>query len=274
MPDLSVTVPFGFTFDVPRFLRAYTRVGVRSVQFYRNEQNPPTLGEALRTVQSAGLRYDSIHGVFGPHLNPSSDDPEHRRHCLKVYEDEGRLALDLGGPMVVVHPSGQTPGLKPLTREEIRAYSAAHWVHLHEFMVALREIGERLGVTYLIENQPLNCPLGDDPVELAARVKAVGSPRVRLCYDTGHAHITASVPETALAVAGLVEYWHIHDNDATTDDHRMPGDGTIDWERFREVLASTGNPAPRMLEVFYDEARVERLADEGLGDRLRRQMAL
>lgn len=274
MPDLSVTVPFGFTFDVPRFLRAYARVGVRSVQFYRNQQNPPTTDEALRIVQNAGLRYDSIHGVFGPHLNPSSEDPDHRRQCLKVYQEEARLALDLGGPMVVVHPSGQTPDLRPLTRREIREYSAAHWVHLHEFMLGLREIGERLGVTFLIENQPLNCPLGDDPLELAARVKAIGSPRVRLCFDTGHAHITGSVHQTARAVAGLVEYWHIHDNDAVADDHRMPGDGTIDWEGFRDVLVSTGNAAPRMIEVFYDEDRVERLADEGLGERLRRQLAL
>lgn len=274
MPGLAVVAPFGFSFEPVRLLRAYAAVGVTTAQFYRNEQNPPTVAEALRAAEAAGVRYDSIHGVFGFHLDPSSDDPEHVEHCLKVYESEGRLASDLGGPMVVVHPSAWNPGMRVMPLAEVEATSAVRWPRADVFMRRLAEIGERLGVTYLIENQPFNCPLGHDCAEMARRVLAVQSPRLRMCLDTGHAHITSNVVESLRRAAPAIDYLHIHDNDAVQDDHRMPGDGTIDWAALAGVLRSTGLRAPRMLEVFYSEAKVEELGGEGLGGRLREALAL
>jgi len=269
MPDLAVVAPFGFSFEPVRLLRAYAAAGITTAQFYRNEQNPPTLAQALGAAEAAGVRYDSIHGVFGFHLDPSSDDPAHVAHCLKVYESEGRLASELGGPMVVVHPSAWNPGMRVMPREEVEATSKVRWPRCDEFMRRLAEVGERLGVTYLIENQPFNCPLGHDCAEMARRVLAVQSPRVRMCLDTGHAHITGDVIQSLREAAPAIDYLHVHDNDGVQDDHRMPGDGTIDWRAFAGVLRETGLKAPRMLEVFYSEAKVEELVGTGLEQTLR-----
>lgn len=274
MPELAVTAPFGFNFDPVRFLTAYRAVGVTVAQFYRNEQKPPTVAEALAASKAAGVPFDSIHGVFGFHLDPSSPNAEHRTHCLKVYDDEGALACDLGGPMVVVHPAAFNPGMRLMTHEEAEASSAPRWAHLREFMLRLAEIGQRRRVVYLIENQPTNCPLGHDAAKLADAVEAVGSPWIRMCLDTGHAHMVCDVVEATRRCARVISYLHVHDNDAKVDDHRMPGDGTIDWAAWAAVLRQTGLGCARMLEVFYDEARVERLGREGLGERLRQACAL
>jgi sugar phosphate isomerase/epimerase len=274
MAELAVVAPFGFSFEPTRFLAAYKALGVTSLQFYRNDQHPAPVNEALRVASSLGLRYDSIHGVFGPHLAPCSPDAAHRAHCLKVYEDEGRLARDLGGPMVVVHPSAQSPGLKVLSIDEIRAYSATHYRYLDAWLKELAAVGERLGVTYLIENQPPNCPLGHDPVELAAHVRAAGSSRVSMCYDTGHAHMTCDVASSLRGAGEVVTYLHVHDNDSKVDDHRMPGEGTIDWDGFAGVLRDTGLRATRMLETFAPESRVEDLVAQGFGAKLRTALAL
>lgn len=268
MAHLACIAPFGFSFDPTRFLAAYRAVGCSTCQFYRNEQRPPAVADALKAASQAGLRFDSIHGVFGFHLDPSSSDERHRQRCLEIYEGEGRLALELGGPMVVVHPSAWNPGMRMMTRGEIEAASAPRWAHLDDFMKRLAAIGERQGVTYLIENQPMNCPLGHDTVRLARAVLAVGSPRIRMCLDSGHAHMTGDVVASLREAMPAIEYLHVHDNDAKVDDHRMPGDGTIDWAGFAGVLRETGSTVPRMLEVFYDEARVEALGRDGLGARL------
>lgn len=268
MPALATVAPFGFAFDPVRLLRAYREAGITTAQFYRNEQNPPTLAEALRAAEQAGVRFDSIHGVFGFHLDPSSEDAGHRRQCLDVYRAEGQLAKDLGGPMVVVHPAAWNPGMRSMSLPEVEASSAARWPHCESFMRDLAEVGEHLGVVYLIENQPFNCPLGHDPAEMARRVLALNSPWVRMCLDTGHAHITTDVIAATRAAAPAIAYLHIHDNDRTQDDHRMPGDGTIDWARFAGVLRETGLQAPRMLEVFYDEPKVEELNRHHLRARL------
>ncbi len=274
MASLAVTAPFGFTFDTLRLLRAYKALGVRSAQFYRNEKNPPTLDAALAISARSGIPFDSIHGVFGPHLDPSGPDIAHREHCLRVYEDEGKLARDLGGPMVVVHPSAQTPDMRALSLPELEAEAPVRWPRLMIFLRYLADIGERLGVIYLIENQPPNCPLGHDPKALAEGVALVGSSAVRLCLDTGHAHMTADTVKAVADVAPVLSYLHIHDNDSKVDDHRMPGDGNIDWYAFSDALRASNNESPRMLEVFYEESKVEALADAGYASKLRQICAL
>lgn len=268
MPTLAAIAPFGFSFDPVRFLSAYRAAGCSTAQFYRNEQRPPTVHQALKTAEAVGMRFDSIHGVFGFHLDPSSPDERHRKRCVEIYENEGKLAADLGGPMVVVHPSAWNPGMRTMTRAEVETASIPRWPRLHEFMTRLAEVGERLRVVYLIENQPMNCPLGHDVVKLADAVLAVGSPWIRMCLDTGHAHMTGNLVELVKAALPAIDYMHVHDNDSKVDDHRMPGDGTIDWQAFADVLRASGTKAPRMLEVFYDEARVEDMVKNGLGARL------
>ncbi|MBL8763376.1 MAG: sugar phosphate isomerase/epimerase [Phycisphaerae bacterium] len=274
MPLLSVIAPFGFSFDPARFLSAYHTVGVRSASYYRNESNQPALKDVLAAARAAGMSFDSMHGVFGFHLDPCSPDPEHRRHCLLVYEREGLLARDLGGPAVVVHPSAWNPDRKLIPALEAETLSEPRWAPLDDFMRRLAEIGQRLGVTYLMENQPLNCPLGHDWARLAEAVRAVGHPRIRVCLDTGHAHMCGDVVRAVRDTADVVELFHVHDNNGSIDDHRMPGEGTIDWPAFARTLVELNINATRMVEVFYDEARVERLARKGLKDTLKSACAV
>jgi hypothetical protein len=54
----------------------------------------------------------------------------------------------------------------------------------------------------------------------------------------------------------------------------MPFDGNLDWSAVAQVLSETNLNAPRMLEVFYEEERVERLGREGLGAKLRSALSL
>lgn len=297
MAALATIAPFGFSFDTVRLLRAYRELGCSTCQFYRNEESPPGVAEALRAVREAGLRFDSIHGRFGANIDPSAPCAEHRRWCLHLYEEEGKLARDLveqssaagsgvgkeegsgggggaGEAMVVVHPAAWTPGRAQLTKEEAAQSDRYRGPFLREFMVALAEIGERLGVTYLIENQPYNAWMGSDPALLAERILAVGSARIRMCFDTGHANITGDVAAALRAAAPAIAYFHIHDNDARTDDHRLPGEGAIDWAAFAAALRDTGCSAVRMLEVFHDEQRVEQAVRGGLKQRLHEALAL
>lgn len=274
MARLACIAPFGFSFDPERFMAAYRAVGCTVAQFYRNEQKPPKVAEAIKAASNAGLTFDSIHGVFGFHIDPSSPDIKHRQRCLDIYENEGRLCKELGGNMVVVHPAAWNPGMRTMTAEEIERASVPRWPTLDEFMRKLAEVGEKLQVIYLIENQPMNCPLGHDTVKLAKAVLAVQSPWIRMCLDSGHAHMTGDLVASVREALPAIAYFHVHDNDAKVDDHRMPGDGTINWEAFAALLRNSGSPITRMLEVFYEESRVESMAKNGLGERLAKACAL
>lgn len=271
MARLATIAPFNFEFDTVRFLRAYRRAGCSHAQFYRNDKTPFEPAKAIDCAREAGLEFDSIHGLFGASLDPSAPDKNTRLASVDVYEREGELAAELGGPMVVVHPSWMNPEGSPISRPP----GADRLAALRASMESLARIGERLGVVYLMENLPGFFPIGHDARQLAGWVRDLDCPNVRMCFDTGHAHIESgfngSVADQLRQCIDVVAYIHAHDNDSVKDNHRMPGEGSIDWEAVAAVIAEHGTPQlPWMLEVFYPEAEVEALVEGGLGRRLAR----
>jgi len=138
-------------------------------------------------------------------------------------------------------------------------------------LATLATRAERLGVTIAVENLapvfPGPEPLSANPMALRGLAHRIGSERVRLCLDLGHAHIVAELRRTSLEtligpVLDVVALFHFHDNlgarwaprcpDAVLDPlrldlHLSPGRGTLPWAQILPSLAS--HPAPAVLEV-------------------------
>lgn len=265
MARLSTVAAFGFDdFDPPVILDLYRRLGCTSCQFYRNPANPPTVDDVLCVTRQVGLPVDSMHGVFGPEHDPSSTDDAVRARAVRTYRAEGELATQLGGPMVVVHPSPFAPEGRAIHHAE----RARRVQPLRRSMEELARIGETLGVTYLFENNPGFAWIGNDPLQIAALVRELDSPFIRMCFDTGHANMTGPVAERLALCADVVAYLHVHDNDGQLDNHQLPGRGSIDWPAVRQVIRSTGLTAPVMLELFYLADELEQFIADGVGTTL------
>jgi sugar phosphate isomerase/epimerase len=129
---------------------------------------------------------------------------------------------------------------------------------------------ERLGVTIAIENLAPVYPgperLSDMPLTLRALAHRIGSPRIGLCLDVGHAHVVAGLKHTRLdhllePVLDTTVLFHLHDNlgarwdrsappeldPLRLDLHLAPGRGTVPWHSVAPLLES--HPAPLVLEV-------------------------
>ncbi len=275
-PLLACTAPFGFAEDPARVLDAFAGLGCVACQCYRRVDDPLDAasrqtsidtGRVLLIAERAGLRFDSIHGVFSDTINPSSPDPSHRAVCAAIYEDEARLARSLGGSMVVVHPGAINPGKRWMSRGTAVAAQAECAPFLSDFLVRLADVGERVGITFMIENLPYSCANGFDPTLVAAQIRRTNSPRIRMCFDTGHAHCTVdSVAEAIRVCADVIGYFHIHDNRADADSHLVPGDGTIHWQQVSDAIRLS--QATRMLELFQPASVLERLEDTGFAARV------
>ncbi|MFQ5927751.1 MAG: sugar phosphate isomerase/epimerase family protein, partial [Terriglobia bacterium] len=72
---------------------------------------------------------------------------------------------------------------------------------------------------------------------------------LRICFDSGHAHLGNGVEREFAALRDLVVSTHLHDNRGTHDDHLFPGQGTIDWQAFVRALSAAPNEFPLQLEV-------------------------
>lgn len=108
--------------------------------------------------------------------------------------------------------------------------------------------------------------LDPDPKPLLELVKAIDDPRARLCLDVGHAHSVSAVPvrDWLCALGLFLGHLHLHDNDGSRDQHRIPGDGTIGFPSLLDDILAAAPDATLTFECLDAAACVQRLSDFGV----------
>src|SRR5277367_288643 len=91
------------------------------------------------------------------------------------------------------------------------------------------------GVTIALENTPDD--LGS-PASLQHFIADTHLHDLRLCLDTGHAHMDSTVEVAFDAMRDRVVTTHIHDNHGDKDEHLLPYNGTINWDAALGAFAS------------------------------------
>ena len=278
MPVLAVTAPFGFdAYDQDQFFALWAELGCRSCQMLREvgtDIDPP---RAREMVERHGLSFNAIHGRFKNGIDLSNpDDHEVRARSVEAMIEDGDLVRALGGRVVIVHPAAGVPSEWRGTALPADLV-ARRWEAFARSLDALASAGEQQGVVYAIENLPRSCWIGHDAPDLARRVREIGSPALRMCFDTGHAHLEATPPALPCAgqfeaCADVVAYVHVHDNAGDGDHHLIPGEGTIDWEALSAAIARHPDAdLPAMLELFHTEDELRRVMETvDLASHLRR----
>jgi sugar phosphate isomerase/epimerase len=102
------------------------------------------------------------------------------------------------------------------------------------------------GVTITLENTP------DDlgaPASLQHFIADTHLHDLKLCLDTGHAHMEAPVEVAFDAIRDRVVTSHIHDNHGDKDEHLLPYTGTIDWDAALGALRNAPQPVAMVLEL-------------------------
>ena len=101
--------------------------------------------------------------------------------------------------------------------------------------------------------------VGDDPE----------ATNLGICIDTGHARMSHDAGREPVAnylerYAGQLLHIHFHDNHGASDEHLVPGDGTIDWARVLRVLDGIGHTGTAVLEVHPVDGTVAEAVRRGL----------
>lgn len=270
--QLGTVAPVGFAdFADPAWLGCMRALGCSSVQVYRNRigrggdpARPVTARDMREYVAAGGMPCDSLHGLYGNDLDPSHPDESARRAAVDVFRAEGDLALELGGPLVVVHCAGIVPeGASVSAREQ-----SLRWKQLRRSAEELADFGARRGVRYALENLPPYHFIGSDISALRAVLDDLDSPHVGLCFDVAHAHLAGDPSGAAAAANGRMIYVHLCDNHGQSDDHLLPFQGRIDWPGFARALRQSRYDGVLMLEVFPPLAELRRFVEQGGKEKL------
>lgn len=234
----------------PALLAEIARAGIGAIQVfcapthisYRDEQKIRELVDALGEYR---LELHSLHSPTERDLSPgresgvaiSISDTERIRRLDAV--DEVKRALDVAERIpfryLVQHMGHGRQSADP--RKLDAAFTS---------LEILTVFAKARGVTIALENTPDE--LGA-PGSLQHFITDTHLHDLRLCLDTGHAHMDGNVEVAFDAMRDRVATAHIHDNHGEKDEHLLPYNGTIDWEAALPALAGAPQPVAMVLEV-------------------------
>jgi sugar phosphate isomerase/epimerase len=215
---------------------------VRGHLNYRDEQEMRGLGDWVRDhdlkVQSLHAPTDRDSGQGHEGVPISISDVERVRRLDAV--DEVKRALDLAEYFpfryLVQHMGSSRDAEDP--RKWDAAFSSLE--HLVVF-------AKQRGVTIALENTPGEFAT---PANLRHFIEDTRLTNLRLCFDTGHAHIGEGVVPSFEAMREFVVTSHLHDNHGEKDEHLPPFQGTIDWPAALNAMSGAlAGGLPAVLEL-------------------------
>lgn len=180
-------------------------------------------------VRRLGLEVENAHAPFDGCNDlwvPGEAGEAYARGLIRSLEE----CAAAGVPVLVAHiTDGPNPTpYSPLGVERLRRVA---------------EAAQRTGVTLALEN--LRRPLyTTDALDALADCPAVG-----FCYDSGHDRLCPGSRPLPGVYADRLAALHLHDNDGSGDQHRLPFDGGTDWKERMAAVAAGGYAGPVSLEV-------------------------
>ena len=163
-----------------------------------------------------------LHGPF-TEIIPGSIDHRAVDLGLERLEEAYELCRLIGLNSMVVH-SGYFPPM--YYKDWHQEKSLLFWDRF------LKGKGE---FTVFVENS-----FEDEPYMMARLMDEFDSPNLKLCLDTGHAHVATTedfpVEEWIKYLGNRVAHYHIHNNTGIKDTHSPLGEGTMDMKKILATI--------------------------------------
>jgi len=190
------------------------------------------------------MRVYAVHAPFyvhveqlklGRELSLCSDDPDQRGKALQHIGLVAERMPGLGAGRLILHVGGLHDEYSP---QSIGLFK--------EHVLKLLPLLERLDLTLALEN--IATPLSSIS-NLIDIIEDINSPRLGICLDIGHANLTGNPLEAISRCAEHLFAVHISDNNGQTDQHLVPGEGNIPWQKVFRKLEEAGFSGPLTLEL-------------------------
>lgn len=216
--------------DLAEYAAAIHTLGFEAV--FTGVPTPERCAELGNVFAKYGITWETMHAPFG-HINDIWLDTEGGRAMYEELTTTVDRCHEAGVPIAVVHLSaGETP--PPITD-----IGRARWTSLVEYA------GSRQ-VRLAFENQR-------KLANLAFAMETFWDvPQVGFCYDCGHESCFTPGREYMPLFGKRLCCLHIHDNDGiyNKDQHMIPFDGKIDFDRVVRQIRESGFEGTLMLEVL------------------------
>lgn len=206
------------------------------------------ISDLMEVCRGEGIDVWSIHPPDRGRLG--SPDRSERLLQEDVLIRTAELACEVGATAVVFHAL--------LDRAAI--------AHDHRYDAKKRLLESLQSVARRVESLPVSLCLETVPAPFTADVHALNNQEILeaislyapdgpfcVAIDSGHSNIAGDLVDQPQRAAGRLRSLHINDNDGTSDQHLVPGEGNVDWEMFWANLVAANYAGPLMVEVLARE---------------------
>lgn len=232
------------------FARVFTDPG----ETYMVRDDWKNLGGLLASAaKDNGMSFNQSHGLI---FNPF--DGSVQSAFLKTIEPRVITICEQLGIKYIVKHASIPPQVKDWGGEECINQNVAYFRELADFAADH-------GITIVLENSftlDKTPKINNSPESLLKLASRINRNNIRICLDVGHAHLMGeNLWDSCRAYGDMLVCLHIHDNDGSKDQHRMPLHGTINWDELFDGLHSINYKGDFTLEVHPTLKAGERIRE-------------
>ena len=222
--EIGIGIFGGIDFDVQA--RLFKKHGVKRT-FITSET--PDVDNVITNFKQNGVMLDTLHAPFDKINDMWSRDENAAQSMLCRLKTGVDICAEHSIPVVVVHLSSKTP-MPEITDAGVNRFDS------------LFEYAKTKGVKIALENQRFI----ENIEYFLNRNENLG-----FCWDTGHENCFTSGINFMELFGQRLCAMHIHDNRCLydKDDHLLPFDGNIDFDKVAYNIVSCGYDGTLMLEV-------------------------
>ncbi len=240
--EVFVHIPYS---ELPTYLPQVEKERVNLEIFFDADNLDHLRQEDLDTVLSVlrkGRLKCTLHGPYQD-LSPGSPDAKIREATFHRFIQTIELADRLKPELVVFHPGFDAWHFQEIV-EQWFTNSLDTWQRV-------LKSSEGVGVPLALENVFETAP--DNLLQL---VSNIGSPRLGLCFDTGHYNVFAKRPLSRwieMFRPFLMEV-HLHDNHGKLDEHLALGEGNFPFDELFGLLRRSESSPLLTIEAHNEKA--------------------
>jgi sugar phosphate isomerase/epimerase len=206
----------------------------------------PEIDQIERWLAEYNLRLLNLHASQGKEKYWCSLLEYQRQAGVELVRNRIEMAARLRADVVIIHvPSdAEAEAQKKLIGPVRRSLDE------------LLPFAQSQGIRIAIENMET-----DDFGMLTTLLEAYDESALGLCYDSGHGNIDGRGLDNLEKIKARLIALHLHDNDGTSDQHKNPFTGTVDWERLARLIAESPYEKCLNLEVMIQNSGLQDQAE-------------
>ena len=252
---------------IPHIMTEFRYHGVNNLVFGNTLMNkvlhePAFFGALRYHMHNQKMNLIETHAPYGQCYDLSCPDTGRFESLVNDHIKCMNYSIDCGSMTYTIHIGAWESIFYRTSNEDIRKIAVRK-------LEKLVPAAEKLGIIIAVEN---SFERSNTPDEVLYYINYFNSPNLQCCFDAGHANIMAPAdwktqekysaqlkfawennveqePDALKKLSPYIVTCHLHDNDGYSDGHRLPGKGTVNWQKLISDIKKCPNLKSMQTEV-------------------------